>query len=99
MRPELEFAARTGDAEAVADLLDRGVDIDSLDKHGQTALMLAIVARHEAAASVLVRAGVDLALRGSGSTPGFQDKTAYDLAMERGMESLCREIQARAAAG
>ena len=99
MRPELEFAARTGDAVAVADLLDRGVDINSLDKHGQTALMLAIVARHEAAASALVRAGANLALRGSGGAPGFRDKTAYDLAMEQGMDALCREIQARATPG
>jgi len=41
MRPELEHAARVGDVGAIEDQLGTGVDINSLDQHGQTALMLA----------------------------------------------------------
>jgi ankyrin repeat protein len=41
MRAELERAARVGDVAGIEALLDSGVDIDSLDQYGQTALMLA----------------------------------------------------------
>jgi uncharacterized protein len=41
MGPELEHAARTGDVVIVEDQLKAGVPVDSLDSHGQTALMLA----------------------------------------------------------
>ena len=41
MRPEFEHAARSGDAGAIEDHLNAGVDVNSLDRHGQTALMLA----------------------------------------------------------
>jgi hypothetical protein len=43
-------------------------------------------------ASLLAKAGADLSLRGTGA-PGFADKTAYDLAMERGMLALSTELK------
>lgn len=127
MQPEFERAARVGDVGSIESQLKSGVPVDSTDRHGQTALMLAshggyldlvecllrhdanmnitakyglsalmlaIVAGHEPIAQALVRAGADVTIRGSGA-PGFFGKTAYDLAAERGMETLCIEILAR----
>lgn len=127
MRPALERAVRSGDVAAVAALLDQGVDVDSLDRHGQTALMLAahaghvelvaflvargaalditakyglsalmlaIVAGYEDTGVTLVCAGANLALRGTGA-PGFDGKSAYDLASDMGMRTLCDAIAAR----
>jgi hypothetical protein len=53
--------------------------------------MLAIVAGHAEVACVLAKAGADLSLKGTGA-PGFTGKTAYDLAVARGMEELAREL-------
>lgn len=119
-----EQAVRCGNAEAVRTLLAQGTDINSRDRYGQTALMLAahagqreivetliahranlnvtakfglsalmlaIVAGHEEIALLLVKTGTDLMLRGSGA-PGFADKTAYDLALERGMQKLVKVL-------
>ena len=119
-----EQAVRGGDAETVRTLLARGTDIDSRDRYGQTALMLAahagqreiietliahranlnvtakfdlsalmlaIVAGHEEVAILLAQSGADLTLRGSGA-PGFADKTAYDLALERDMQKLVKVL-------
>ena len=115
-----EGAIKRGEVQHVRDLLERGTNIDSLDRHGQTAimlaahaghlevvdlliahrasldptakyglsaLMLAIVAGHADIAQLLAESGADLSLRGSGA-PGFAGKTAYDLAIERGMRDL-----------
>lgn len=41
MRPEFQRAARFGDVGSIEEQLGSGVDVDSLDRHGQTALMLA----------------------------------------------------------
>ena len=51
------------------------------------ALMLAVVAGHAQVAWLLADAGADRSLRGTG-TPGFADKTARDLAVERDMREL-----------
>lgn len=87
----LMLAAHGGHLVAVEALLRRGANPDVTAKFGLSALMLAIVAGHEAIAGALVRAGADLELRGTGA-PGFHDRTAYDLALERGMAPLCAEI-------
>jgi ankyrin repeat protein len=120
MRADFEQAARSGDADRLGRLLDTGVDIDALDKHGQTALMLAaraghaevvrllvdrgasldhtakfrlsalmlaVINGHSAVVETLVEAGADQTLRGSGA-PGFFDKSALDLARERGHEVM-----------
>ena len=124
MNTAWEDAIKGGNVPAVCELLERGVDIDSRDRYGQTALMLAahaghrevvetliahranlnvtakfglsalmlaIVAGHTGVARLLANAGADLSLRGSGA-PGFSDKTAYDLAVERGMLELAAEL-------
>lgn len=124
MDAEWEQAVRCADVEAVRTLLARGTDIDSRDRYGQTALMLAahagqreivetliahranlnvtakfglsalmlaIVAGHEGIAILLGQSGADLSLRGSGA-PGFANKTAYDLAVERDMQALSKVL-------
>ena len=120
MNAAWEDAIKRDNVQIVLDLLGRGVDVNALDRHGQTALMLAahaghrevveiliahranlnitakfglsalmlaVVAEHAEVARLLVKAGADLSLRGTGA-PGFADKTAYDLAVERGMLEL-----------
>lgn len=119
-----EQAVRCGSAQAVRALLAQGTEIDSRDRYGQTALMLAahaghremvelliahranlnvtakfglsalmlaIVTNHEEIAFLLAQAGAVLSLRGSGA-PGFADKTACDLAMERDMQKLSKAL-------
>lgn len=120
-----EAAIRRGHLQDVLDLLDRGIDVNARDRHGQTALMLAahaghrhvvealiahqatlnttakhglnalmlaIVGGHADVARLLADAGSDLSLRGSGG-PGFTDKTAWDLAVERDMPELSAALQ------
>lgn len=87
----LMLAAHRGHLVAVEALLRHGANLNVTAKYGLSALMLAIVSEHEAVAQALVRAGADLELRGSGA-PGFWNKSAYDLAEERRMTSLCAEI-------
>jgi uncharacterized protein len=53
--------------------------------------MLAVVAGHAGLARTLVRAGADLAVRGTGA-PGFAGKTAYDLAVARDMMELYADL-------
>ena len=87
----LMLAAHHGRLQAVETLLRHGANPDVTAKFNLSALMLAIVARHEAVAGALLRAGTDLEHRGTGA-PGFWNKTAYDLAVDRGMAALCAEI-------
>jgi hypothetical protein len=120
-----EDAIKRGDARVVLDLLRRGRDVNALDRHGQTALMLAahaghrevvetliahranlnitakfglsalmlaLVAGHAQIAHLLAKAGADLSLRGTGA-PGFDGKSAHDLAEERGMLDLSAELK------
>jgi hypothetical protein len=54
--------------------------------------MLAIVAGHAEVARLLAKAGADVSLRGIGA-PGFSDKTAYDLALARGMPTVAAELK------
>jgi len=81
------LAAHLGDEAVVRALIDAGADLNQRAKFGLTATMLAVVSGHEAVATLLAEAGADLGLRGSGA-PGFADKTAADLARERGLEHL-----------
>ena len=87
----LMLAAHHGRLEAVETLLRHGANPDVRAKFNLSALMLAIVAGHEAVAGALLRAGADVELRGSGA-PGFWNKTAHDLAADRGMAALCARI-------
>ncbi|MFB3787321.1 MAG: ankyrin repeat domain-containing protein [bacterium] len=125
MKPEWESAIQRGDAAAARELVDAGIDIDSRDRHGQTALMraahlghielaellisrgadldvtakyrlsalmLAVIAGHPEIACMLARAGAGRTLQGGGA-PGFEGKTAYDLAVERDMKEILEELK------
>lgn len=91
----LMLAAHRGDQALVEALVAAGADLNATAKHNLTALMLAIVAGHEEAARRLARAGTDPGVKGSGA-PGFLDKTAYDLAADRGMRDLCADLEGKA---
>ena len=53
-------ATRIGDCDRVRSLLDAGADIDSLDDHGQTALMNAAYRGDDSLVRVLVDHGANL---------------------------------------
>ena len=88
----LMLAAHAGHRELVATLIAHGANLNITAKFGLSALMLAIVAGHVEVARILAKAGADLSLRGTGA-PGFAGKTAYDLAVERGMVELATELK------
>ena len=83
----LMLAARAGHREIVEALIARRANLNTTAKYGLSALMLALVAGHPEVVRLLADAGTDLSLRGTGA-PGFAGKTAYDLAVERGMGEL-----------
>lgn len=85
------LAAHAGYREAVEVLIAHRANLNITAKYGLSALMLAIVAGHADIARLLAKAGADLSLRGTGA-PGFADKTAYDLAVERGMLEVSAEL-------
>ena len=88
----LMLAADAGHREIVQILIGHRADLNVTAKFGLSALMLAVVAGHEEVVRVLARAGADLSIRGTGA-PGFSNKTAYDLAVARGMEELAAELK------
>lgn len=57
-----ERAVRQGDADAVRALLRSGVDVDALDRYGQTALMRAAHQGHDEIVEILIDAGAALDL-------------------------------------
>jgi len=60
MNREWREATEAGDLVRVARLLDAGGDVDSLDEHGQTALMNAAHRGDIELAQLLIRRGADL---------------------------------------
>ena len=62
-RPALVRAARAGALEVVRLLLARGARIESKDRRGSTALLLACESRHPEVAAELIRAGADVNAR------------------------------------
>jgi ankyrin repeat protein len=60
MNPAWEDAAKSGDVEAARALLQSGVDINALDRYGQTALMVAAHGGHESLVEMLIEHGADL---------------------------------------
>lgn len=88
----LMLAAHAGHREIVETLIAHRANLDITAKFGLSALMLAIVAGHVEIANLFAPAGADLTLRGSGA-PGFADKTAYDLAVERDMQELSEVLK------
>ncbi len=88
----LMLAAHRGHREMVDTLIQSGADLNVTAKNNLSALMLAVIGGHAAIAQRLARAGADLGLMGSGA-PGFMGKTAYGLAVARGMETLYAELE------
>lgn len=60
MRSEWKAAVRAGDIEGLDCLLSEGYDIDALDEHGQTTLMIAAARGHSAVARFLIERGAKL---------------------------------------
>jgi len=60
MRPDWRQAAEIGDAARLVELLETGAEVDTLDRYGQTALMLAARNGHGDAVRVLLDAGAEL---------------------------------------
>lgn len=83
----LMLAAHRGHDALVQVLIDHGADLNVTAKYHLSALMLAVIAGHAPIVRSLAQAGADLSLRGSGA-PGFAGKSAYDLALARGMTEL-----------
>jgi ankyrin repeat protein len=83
--------SHAGHTEVVEALIAAGADLDQTAKYHLSALMLAVIAGHHRIARLLVRAGADTTIRGTGA-PGFHDKTAADLAADRGDASLSKYI-------
>ena len=94
----LMLAAHQGHDGVVAVLLEHRAALNVTAKFGLSALMLAIVAGHPETARLLARAGADRSLRGTGA-PGFANKTAHDLALEREYAELAAELAPPATPG
>jgi len=60
MKVEWEQATGTGDLERVSALLDAGIDINALDRYGQTAVMNAAHNGHSEVVRLLAERGGDL---------------------------------------
>ena len=88
----LMLAAHAGYREVVEALIAHRANLNITAKFGLSALMLALVAGHAEVARLLAKAGADVSLRGTGA-PGFANKSAYDLAVERGMLELSAEVK------
>ena len=62
----LMMAARTGNAEALELLIERGADVNAAEKlRGTTPLMWAVAYRHPAAVAALIEHGADVSARSS----------------------------------
>jgi ankyrin repeat protein len=91
-------AAHAGQADAVSWLIANGAGLDHTSKFGLSALMLAVIADHPRIARALVAAGANTEVRGTGA-PGFNGKSAADLAEDRGDQRLARFLRAHPHAG
>ena len=87
----LMLAAHRGHAALVRQLIEHGANLDVTAKYSLSALMLAVIAGHTEIVRRLVQAGANRNLQGSGA-PGFAGKTAYDLAVARGLKELYDEL-------
>ena len=87
----LHAAAHKGELAVIEKLVAAGAKLNERDAHGRTPLHVAAFAGRRDAIRALAKAGADLSLRGKGA-PGFDNQTAYDLAVGRGMSELAVEL-------
>jgi ankyrin repeat protein len=83
----LMIAATRGHGPLTEWLIEHGADLDHTAKYGLSALMLAVVYGHLDMVEALAKAGARTDILGTGA-PGFQDKTALDLARDRRDEAM-----------
>ena len=88
MTPDWEQAARRGDVGTIDRLLAAGEDVNSPDRYGQTALMLASQLGHASLVERLIAAGADL-----NRTAKYR-LSALMLAVINGHESIVRTLVA-----
>jgi len=81
-----ERAVRRGDVQAVREMLGAGSDVNSRDRHGQTALMLAAHHGHRELVETLVEAGADL------NVTAKYNLTALMLAIVAGHAAVARVL-------
>ena len=93
----LMIAALEGHGSTISWLIERGAALNVTAKYGLSALMLAVVRDHADAARRLLEAGADTRLRGTGA-PGFANKTAFDLAIDRNNEAVLDVLRSTAGA-
>ena len=91
MNPEWESAVTRGDAASVAAQIASGINVDSLDRYGQSALMLAAHRGHLEVVRLLLHAGAHL-----DRTAKF-GLSALMLAALAGHETIARELAAAGA--
>ena len=75
----LMIAARDGRTRSVRWLIEHRAELNHTAKFHLSALMLAVINGRDAIVGILVDAGADQSIRGSGA-PGFEGKTALDIA-------------------
>ena len=91
MTMQWHHAARSGDADALRALLAQGAVVDRLDRHGQSALMLAARHGHVAAVQALVAAGAALDITAK------YGLSALMLAVANGHDAVARALTAAGA--
>ena len=87
----LMLAARSCHLDASQAVVDAQGVVNGTPRIGLNEIMLAVVNGHDAAARLLLAAGADLSIKGRGA-PGFDGKTAADLARDRGLEQLALDL-------
>jgi ankyrin repeat protein len=83
----LMIAARDGQTPVVRWLVAHGANLNHTAKFHLSALMLAVINGRDAIVGILVDAGADRAIEGSGA-PGFAGKTALDIARSGNREIM-----------
>ncbi len=85
----LHWASHGGHREVAAILIEHGADVNSLNKDGRTALMLAAGMGHTAVVRLLLSKGADTRLRDR------DQKTAFDLAKDKRRNEVVRLLSFR----
>ena len=81
----LMWASRDGTIGSMKELIKRKADLNTQDKDGNAALMMAVENNKVEAVKLLHKARANLFLRNN------EGKTAYDLAENQGIKDLLRE--------